>query len=104
MKKSGYNVEEVEDIITSGIRNFERKRNLADKKGWNLHRKGISTLKARNLRKILSKTTWFRKREESDDDDSTGGAKKNGLPGAMGPNPKAQVRSRNHKQKQTKTQ
>ena len=58
VKRSGYNKEEVKDIITCSIKRYERKKEIAKKHGKPLHRTGHSSLRARNLNVLTGKTTW----------------------------------------------
>ena len=68
MQKSGWFASEANEIIVCGLKNYEKKIKILIKEGRPLHRPGVSTVKTRIKKKILEKTTWFRKGRESDED------------------------------------
>ena len=75
---SGYNRPQVRMIILGGIRGWERKKERARKEGRPLYRTSYQSAPGRVKKKLIGKSTWFRKRrgnkEEPDQTRSVGNA------------------------------
>ena len=64
LKDSGYNRKQVREIMSAGIRNFERKK----RRGL-VHRTLETIQWDREVRKILEKGTWYRDKERDTEED-----------------------------------
>ena len=71
--KSGYSEEDAKDILTNGIKGYERKVRNAAEEGTPLHRPGGNGEYERNLRRITIKTNWFKLRKKASNSVSDGG-------------------------------
>lgn len=72
LKMSEYERSQARDIVCSGVIGWKRKIQRREKEQQGFYRHGKSTLKSRNRKKLLEKTTWFRqkrKREDEEDDE-----------------------------------
>ena len=71
---SGYDKTQVRRIILGGIRGLERKKERAKKEGRPLYRTSQESAPGRVKKKLLGKSTWFRKRKanNSEEPDQTG--------------------------------
>ena len=73
LHRSGYNKEQIWNIVESGLKGYETKLDKAAKTGARLHRSAGSTMASRHKKKLLNKTTWFKKKSGGDkDEDKTG--------------------------------
>ena len=69
MSVSGYHEERIKEVVTRGLKGYHNQLRKAQEAGnINLHRRGSATRKERQLKKILSKTTWYKKRQREEDD------------------------------------
>ena len=71
--RSGYKRSQVREIIISGLKCFMRKANNAEKAGQGLHRSAKSSLGARNRKKILAKTKWYKTKRKTEENTERGG-------------------------------
>ena len=71
---SGYSQNQARKIILSGIRGWERRRIRARNEGRRVYRTAKQSAAGRSRRKVLGKSTWFRKRKVEKED----GIKKTG--------------------------
>ena len=69
MKRSGYSVIQMREIVESGLKSYVRKSRKAKEEGRPMNRMGKETLKSRNIKKLKNKMTWFKekKREEEEE-------------------------------------
>ena len=74
---SGYSQEQARKIILSGIRGWERKKIRAKNEGRGVYRTSRQSAAGRTRKKVLGKTTWFRKRK-TDNKEEIGEVKKTG--------------------------
>ena len=65
LANSGYKGEQLKKIITNGIKGYEGKRRRALIAGRELHRTAKESQGARAKKKLLSRTTWFRRRKNN---------------------------------------
>ena len=56
LKRSGYRKDQIREIITSGLKGYNRKWG----QGQTRHRRGHMTEGTRSLRKLVGKSTWFK--------------------------------------------
>ena len=72
---SGYGLKQTREIIVGGLKGYERKLKLSldlDNPRWKpLHQEDDYNISGRNKKKILAKTSWF-KRKRDDEDDGEG--------------------------------
>ena len=71
LKTSGYDRRLAKDIISCGVVGYRRKVMRRDREGRGFYRHARSTLRQRNKKKLLEKTTWYRekrKRAEGEED------------------------------------
>ena len=64
MKNSGYDRKNAHQIITSGLVGHNRKRERARKEGRPFYKTGKSTLTARNKKKLMQKTNWYKNQKK----------------------------------------
>ena len=64
MKRSGYDVEEREEIICKGLIGYQRKVEKSRRNDTPLHRKGCTTIGKRYKKKVMAKTTWYKPRND----------------------------------------
>ena len=72
LKMSGYDRKQSKEIICCGVVGWKRKVQRREREGRGFYRHAKSTLRQRNKKKLLAKTTWFRdkrKREEDAEED-----------------------------------
>ena len=70
LKNSGYTRKRAREIVVCGLLGLQRKRLRRKREGQTFHRKGKSTLKKRNRKKMTGKTTWFlNKAKDKDEED-----------------------------------
>ena len=62
---SGYNVEQIREIVESGLKGYLRKLNRAIKSGIPLHRPAATTLQSRIKKKLTEKSSWYKKKPEN---------------------------------------
>ena len=72
LASSGYEVEQIRRIVTAGLKGFEKmvKKQISGQS--KIHRSAGSSLTARNRKKLLGKTSWFRSRGKQDKDQAAG--------------------------------
>ena len=61
LRNSGYGTDQVRRIIYNGIRGYESKRRRCLENGWRLHRTSAMSQGARVKKKLLGKSSWFKK-------------------------------------------
>ena len=61
LRRSGYSTTQTKEIVEAGLKGYESKREKCLKNGIELHRSAQSTVKARFVKKLTSRTNWFRK-------------------------------------------
>ena len=71
LRRSGYSKKQVENIIISGLKGYETKKEKARKNNKVLHRSAMSTKLQRHRDKLMEKSTWFRKEKKRDEKDPT---------------------------------
>ena len=54
------------EAITSGVKGSVRKQERRRKKGERFYRRAATTLRARTLKKLTSKTTWYKTKKDED--------------------------------------
>ena len=69
LKTSGYDRRQAKEVICCGVIGWKRKVQRREREGKGFYRLGRSTLKQRNKKKLLAKTTWFREKRKRDADD-----------------------------------
>ena len=62
LRNSGYEIEQVRRIIFNGIKGYENKRRRSNEMGWKLHRTSLDSMGARVRKKLLAKSSWFKKK------------------------------------------
>ena len=65
LRNSGYEIEQVRRIIFNGIKGYENKRRRSNEMGWKLHRTSLDSMGARVRKKLLAKSSWFKKRRKT---------------------------------------
>ena len=65
---SGYGMDQVRKIICNGIKGYEGKRRKCIKNGWKLHRSSKDSLGARCRKKLLGKSSWFKKKKKPEEE------------------------------------
>ena len=60
---SGYNRAQIKNIIMSGLKGYESKVQRSRKQKTDLHRDAANTAGARNKKKLLGKTNWFKQKK-----------------------------------------
>ena len=68
LKTSGYERSQAREVICSGVVGWKRKIMRREREKQGFYRHGKSTLKARNKKKLLEKTTWYREKRKRDDE------------------------------------
>ena len=79
MRNSGFGMEQVRKIVCNGIKGYESKRRRCLKNGWKLHRTSTMSQGARMRKKLLAKSSWFRRSKKGSKEEEThsmGGKKK----------------------------
>ena len=76
MKRSGYNRCQVKEITESGLVGYERKLDKARKEGREIHREASDTIRTRQKKKLLAKTTWYKKKEKNEKNENRKGRMK----------------------------
>ena len=74
MSRSGYNNGQIQEIVTRGLKGYQKQVNKAERDGrLSIHRRGWTTRGARQIKKALGKTTWYKRKrtEDEEDDDRT---------------------------------
>ena len=71
LRRSGYNKDQVRNIIISGLKGYQTKKERAKLNNKMLHRSATSTKVQRHKNKLLEKSTWFKKVKKNDDNDPT---------------------------------
>ena len=66
---SGYERSQAREVVCSGVIGWKRKILRREREQQGFYRHGKSTLKSRNKKKLLEKTTWFRERKRSEMED-----------------------------------
>ena len=66
LKISGYGDKQVKDIIESGLKGYESKKERAEKEGRPLYRAARSSLASRQKKKLLGKTNWYKEKKKLD--------------------------------------
>ena len=61
---SGYDRKQVHRVVTAGLKGFERLLYKQEQGLGNIHRPAASNRKARNKKKLLGKSNWFRKKKD----------------------------------------
>ena len=64
---SGYSLEQIRNIIVSGLKGYQTRLERAARDGTKLHRPTRSTLAARQKKKLLSKTNWYKSKKRDED-------------------------------------
>ena len=82
LRRSGYQQEQIVDIVSSGLKGYERKLARARKEGKCIHREARSTIKERFRKKITGKKNWFKNKK----DENEAGLGKNKMVKEMGKN------------------
>ena len=57
---SGYSVKQVKEIIESGLKGYESKKERSEKEGKPLYRAAKKSLASRQKKKLLGKTNWYK--------------------------------------------
>ena len=74
LANSGYKREQLKRIIANGIKGYEARKRRSIVEGRKLHRTSVDSQGARTRRKLLARTTWFKKRRNrSSDEQHQGG-------------------------------
>ena len=71
--RSGYKKQQVREIIEAGLKGYETKLAKAAKTGTKLHRPARTTAAARQRKKLLNKTTWFKTSRKAVEESVMGG-------------------------------
>ena len=66
---SGYNTNQIKNIIESGLKGYETKLEKSSRTGESIHRSAKSTQGARIRKKLTEKSTWFRKKKVENAED-----------------------------------
>jgi hypothetical protein len=69
LKTSGYDRKQTKEIVCCGVVGWRRKVQRREREGRGFYRHARNTLKQRNKKKLLEKTTWFREKRKRDEDD-----------------------------------
>ena len=62
---SGYSVDQIREIVESGLKGYTRKLNRSSKTGIPLHRPAASTLQGRISKKLTERSSWYKKKPKS---------------------------------------
>ena len=65
---SGYSLEKTREIIVRGIKGYEGKLQRCKREGIPLRKTAKESSSERNRKKLLSKSTWFKKSRKKDED------------------------------------
>ena len=79
MRRSGYRQDQIENIVKAGLIGYERKLEKARGSEQGIHRSAKSTEGLRYKKKLLGKTSWFKKKrngQEAEISGECGGARK----------------------------
>ena len=63
LKVSGYSDKQVREIIESGLKGYESKKERAEKDDRPLYRAARSSLASRHKKKLLGKTNWYKEKK-----------------------------------------
>ena len=69
LKISGYERGQTRDVICSGVTGWQRKILRREREAKGFYRHARSTLKSRNKKKLVEKTTWFRDRDRDEEEE-----------------------------------
>ena len=69
LKMSEYERGQAREIICSGVIGWKRKIQRREREMQGFYRHGRATLKSRNKKKLLEKTSWYKQKRKRDDDD-----------------------------------
>ena len=76
MRKSGYNKDQIRNIVISGLKGYQTKLERSRKEGKDLHRDARSTAGLRYKKKLLSKANWFKQESKREKDKTESGGKR----------------------------
>ena len=65
---SGYNGEQVRDIIESGLKGMKKRREERKKARGSRFRSAEETIEERTTKKLIESTTWYKDREQEEED------------------------------------
>ena len=72
LKKSGYERRQVRDVLLSGLVGWTRKIERRQKDGIEFYREAQSTLGTRTRKKLMEKSTWFKRKRIPEGESSEG--------------------------------
>ena len=64
LRTSGYNTIQIKQIIISGLKGYERRRRREMEGGTPIHRMKYTMQKGRDLRKLVEKKNWYRRKAD----------------------------------------
>ena len=67
LKVSGYKDKQIKEIVESGLKGYESKKERAENEGRHLYRAARSSLASRQKKRLLGKTTWYKDKKKEDD-------------------------------------
>ena len=76
LKRSGYHEDQIRNIVMSGLKGYETKKEKAKLNDEKLHRSAKSTQAKRHWKKVMGKSTWFRQKKAAIDGDSVKSGKR----------------------------
>ena len=78
MKNSGYTRGQCVEAITSGVKGLVRKQERRRKHGERFYRRAATTLRARTLKKLTIKTTWYKMKKDEEQQQNEKDARRGG--------------------------
>ena len=63
---SGYDKEQIKEIVESGLKGYERKLDRSRKSGVPLHRPATASLASRQKKKLIQKTSWYKTKSKKE--------------------------------------
>ena len=71
LANSGYTRDQARRVVEAGLKGYEKAKRKATKSGKRMHRSAKSGAAARNMKKLLAKTSWYKESVGSSEDGSS---------------------------------